>query len=866
MAAELTVALIARGDSQSSLRSAASALHQSWGGAKVLKVVDVGASSEFVRRLAHLDAGRDTVEVIRSEAGGIAAARNVLLRSTATRYLAWIDAGDVWHPRKLELQMLALESARLRPAIASCRAYSREADCAFANVTEAADVDPLPDYARAPFSTLVGETEAFKAAGELDEQFALLADAEYLLRVALAGASAAAIPNDFALCGLAARAESAPSQFADEAKLVLVRHQTALAERFGRRAAKAYQRHLMRDRSTIESDKPGAGHDGSGSAAAGGAGRTTSSGSAGNRARWTQHAVRARSAALAKRVGTRLLAANAVDPTHPAVVALVRFLTGSGRSGLASVAPGLAAMAAEGETAGAAVCTGPRPLTPVERSILAVVHACCAAGKLDRAEAILEAHLAHTAGSAAHPRLIERLATVHLAGGRPRRARELLSDALRTYPNEDTLHVALADAFVRAGNWDEATRQWERVSSDGKAAASAGLRTRVARAYRLTGRSRVALAILPPIGVGSADELRRELDKNLRLCADWPECLVPIDVAPHDACGRIEGLVETWGFLAGGREPLKGRLVADANVDSDVSLCVNGMPIAKTRGIGAPGSDDRIFAINCADLLYYLGDGDLIEVTTERGRLELPGGGVSAMVHNGMPTRFGALERKLEQGYVFTKLGALLAGHSEESKRAALDFYAEVAELLETQAGVAVFPFYGNLLGAIRENDFIAHDADGFDVLILCRGRSPSEVKAELADLCGLLRERGFAIDAMPWCVFVRRRPGAPLLLDLSYGWFTESDELNVSFGWRYAPARGRRALLEERRCRLVDRYVRVPGNAEAVLEQLYGPTWRVPDQGFSPLAGLQRDERYLLSEAEIAALLGEPPVEQAAL
>src|SRR5690606_25262540 len=148
-------------------------------------------------------------------------------------------------------------------------------------------------------------------------------------------------------------------------------------------------------------------------------------------------------------------------------------------------------------------------------------------------------------------------------------------------------------------------------------------------------------------------------------------------------------------------------------------------------------------------------------------------------------------------------------------------------------------------------NDFIAHDAGGFDVRILCRGRAPAEVKAELADLCGSVRERGFASDAMPGSVFVRRRPGAAILLGVRSGWVTEAGEPDVSCGCRHAPARGRRALLEERRCRLVDRDVRVPGNAEAVLEQLYAPTWRAPDQGFSPLAGLQRDERYLLSEAE---------------
>jgi hypothetical protein len=38
-----------------------------------------------------------------------------------------------------------------------------------------------------------------------------------------------------------------------------------------------------------------------------------------------------------------------------------------------------------------------------------------------------------------------------------------------------------------------------------------------------------------------------------------------------------------------------------------------------------------------------------------------------------------------------------------------------------------------------------------------------------------------------------------------------------------------------------------VPGNAEEVLQQLYGPNWRVPDQGFAVASRLIRDEAYLV-------------------
>src|SRR5690606_4508699 len=352
MAAEVTVGLIARGDPQEALRSAPSVLHQSWDGAKVLKVVDAEGAGDLARRLARLGTGSEALEVLPAGPCGTAEARNLILRQAETRYLAWIDAGDVWHPRKLELQLKALEAARGTPVIVTCRWYSRGTDAA-SSVTATRGDDAGPELALAPFSALVGESEVFKAAGELDERLALLADDEYLLRLALAGAVAASAQEGLALCGLAPRTRDDPSQFADEAQLVLARHEGSLAGRFGRRAAKTYRRQL-----------------------------TASPGSERDRGPGTWHAVRARPSALAKRIGTRLLAANALDPTHPAVVAFVRFLTGSGRSSLASVAPGLIAMAAEGEADGAARGDGRPPLSAVERSVLTVVHACCAVGKL----------------------------------------------------------------------------------------------------------------------------------------------------------------------------------------------------------------------------------------------------------------------------------------------------------------------------------------------------------------------------------------------------------------------------------------------------------------------------------------------------
>ncbi|MGH7257459.1 MAG: glycosyltransferase family A protein [Nitrospiraceae bacterium] len=58
------------------------------------------ASSEF----------RFPVRILQQDRGGPSMARNLGARHAAGRYLAFLDADDIWYPRKLEQQVLALES------------------------------------------------------------------------------------------------------------------------------------------------------------------------------------------------------------------------------------------------------------------------------------------------------------------------------------------------------------------------------------------------------------------------------------------------------------------------------------------------------------------------------------------------------------------------------------------------------------------------------------------------------------------------------------------------------------------------------------------------------------------------------------
>jgi hypothetical protein len=154
----------------------------------------------------------------------------------------------------------------------------------------------------------------------------------------------------------------------------------------------------------------------------------------------------------------------------------------------------------------------------------------------------------------------------------------------------------------------------------------------------------------------------------------------------------------------------------------------------------------------------------------------------------------------------------------------------------------------------VREHDFIAHDAGGFDMGYISRHHRPDAVKAEFLDICRTLLDDGYHLRLEPWSVYIRPHRTADVFVDLNYAWFTDSGELNFSFGWRYAPVTDRRRVLMPRRCPIGGHLVDVPGNAEQVLEQIYGPSWAVPDQGFQLENDLRHDPAFRLTVDEMTA------------
>jgi glycosyltransferase involved in cell wall biosynthesis len=83
-----------------------SALVQTYANLEVI-VVDDGSTDDTRQRLTPY---LDRIRYIHQDNGGLSAARNAGIRAAAGEWIALLDADDVWHPRKLELQMRCLRA------------------------------------------------------------------------------------------------------------------------------------------------------------------------------------------------------------------------------------------------------------------------------------------------------------------------------------------------------------------------------------------------------------------------------------------------------------------------------------------------------------------------------------------------------------------------------------------------------------------------------------------------------------------------------------------------------------------------------------------------------------------------------------
>jgi tetratricopeptide (TPR) repeat protein len=423
-----------------------------------------------------------------------------------------------------------------------------------------------------------------------------------------------------------------------------------------------------------------------------------------------------------------------------------------------------------------------------------------------------------------------------------------------TRPPHGDRKTLRAEEFARAGAWEEALTAWHAMDAKDRRGADADTHTEIARSYRAIGRYRDAISFTQEALKHWPDHqpLKAELAKSRAAVTDWAQCLRPGPAPSPEDFGA--GAVTELGALQGSEGPIEGWVTpALPGTPTEVCLLLNGHAIIRTFAVDAAGEERgrARFSFMCRQLLEFLGDGDVLSVASHGRPLEIAGFGAAVITEPGFPGRSDDLADRIARGHVFTKFGQLRPGYTPARKRHTLELFSEVSEIVASRHGYRCIPFYGNLLGAVREHDFIAHDIGGFDAGYFSAERAPGGVRAEFLELAHELVRAGFHLEVEPFSVAVRRAPHDRIFVDLNYAWFTPSGDLQFSYGWRHTPIRDPWQARPSRQGVLGGHTVPLPNDAEAILRQLYGPTWTTPDQGFDPTARRHRAEHYLLSRDE---------------
>jgi glycosyltransferase involved in cell wall biosynthesis len=195
-------------------------------------VVDDGSTDGTARVAA---AYGDQISYLYQPNAGHGAARNRGLEAARGEYVAFLDADDLWDPRKLALQAARFEaSAELDACVTHVQNFwvpelAEEA----ARMREQRRGQPIPGYV---FSALLARRATFEKVGPLDAALAHANDTDWFLRAAEQGVVVELLPDVFVYRRLHQTnvSRTRADQSRDEYLRIL---KMALDRRRGRRAA-----------------------------------------------------------------------------------------------------------------------------------------------------------------------------------------------------------------------------------------------------------------------------------------------------------------------------------------------------------------------------------------------------------------------------------------------------------------------------------------------------------------------------------------------------------------------------------------------------------------------------------------------------
>ncbi len=244
------------------------------------------------------------------------------------------------------------------------------------------------------------------------------------------------------------------------------------------------------------------------------------------------------------------------------------------------------------------------------------------------------------------------------------------------------------------------------------------------------------------------------------------------------------------------------------------------------KGLNRPLAGFR-FPIS-PELLRLLPHRGQVEVITSTGEALTTLKGIDSWIDNPYGQDIGELAEMLRNGYMVNpKYGQVILPIKERNIEDKIFEALEVSNVIfETQFSKNLFICYGTLLGCIRNNDFIPHDED-VDVCFLADEQGLDAAVREFRQVIRTLSDRGERIVFDSGAQFHWRVKET--WLDVFMAWMEGENLYMYNAGGRFS---------RNQICPLVEhdfkgRKVLVPYDAEALLELIYGPRWRIPDPSF---------------------------------
>lgn len=160
-----------------------------------LVVIDDGSTDDSLVRLQHHAASDDRIRLISRKNDGVSSARNLGVEMAQASLVAFIDADDIWHPRKLaDHAALHCDEPRVAASYARIAFMERYADGLDGARTVSslgpsclALTDVLGENPVCTASNLVVRRDWFRDTGGFDEQLSFAEDQEFIARLVAMG-------------------------------------------------------------------------------------------------------------------------------------------------------------------------------------------------------------------------------------------------------------------------------------------------------------------------------------------------------------------------------------------------------------------------------------------------------------------------------------------------------------------------------------------------------------------------------------------------------------------------------------------------------------------------------------------------------